>query len=147
MAITSAVCNSFKKELLEAKHNFLLSGGHTFKIALYDPNATLGASTTDYVVTDEVSGVGYTAGGNTLTRIDPALDGSVAIVDFADTSWTSATITAAGALIYNTTTGGGSGTTNAVAVLSFSGDQTSTNGTFTVSFPTADATNAVIRIA
>jgi hypothetical protein len=147
MAITSAVCNSFKKELLEAKHNFLLSGGHTFKIALYTSSATLGASTTDYAVTDEVVGAGYTGGGNTLTRIDPALDGSTAIVDFADTSWTAATITAAGALIYNTTTGGGSGTTDAVAVLSFSGNQSSTNGTFTIQFPAADASNAVIRIA
>jgi hypothetical protein len=147
MAITTAMPTSFKKELLEAKHNFLLSGGHTFKIALFDSNADLGAATTDYTTDDEVVGVGYTAGGNTLTRIDPAIDGTTAIVDFADTTWSSATITANGALIYNTTAGGGTGTTNAVAVLAFGGDKTSTNGDFVLVFPTADATNAIIRLA
>ena len=147
MAITTAMPTSFKQELLEAKHNFLLSGGHTFKIALFDSTATLDASTTDYSTSDEIVGVGYTAGGNTLTRIDPNTDGTTAYVDFADTTWSSATITAGGALIYNTTTGGGSGTTNAVAVLDFGGDKTSTNGDFVIQFPTADATNAIIRIA
>jgi hypothetical protein len=147
MAITTAMPTSFKQELLEAKHNFLLSGGHTFKIALYTSSATLDATTTDYSTSDEIVGVGYTAGGNTLTRIDPAIDGTTAFVDFADTTWSSATITANGALIYNTTTGGGSGTTEAVAVLAFGGDKTSTNGDFVIQFPNADATNAIIRIA
>jgi hypothetical protein len=147
MAITTAMTTSFKKELLEAKHNFLLSGGHTFKIALFDSSASLDASTTDYSTADEVVGAGYTAGGNTLTRIDPAIDGTTAIVDFADTTWSAATITARGALIYNTTTGGGSGTTEAVAVLDFGSDKTSTNGDFVIAFPAADASNAIIRLA
>jgi len=147
MAITSAVCTSFKKELLERKHDFNVTSGHTFKIALYTSAATLGASTTDYSATNEVVGTGYTAGGNTLTNIDPTFSGTTAFIDFADTTWASATITAAGALIYNTTTDGGSGTTNAVAVISFGGDKTSTNGDFVVQFPTADATNAIVRIA
>jgi hypothetical protein len=147
MAITTAMTTSFKKELLEAKHNFLLSGGHTFKIALFDSSASLDASTTDYSTANEVVGAGYTAGGNTLTRIDPAIDGTTAIVDFADTTWSAATITARGALIYNTTTGGGSGTTEAVAVLDFGSDKTSTNGDFVIAFPAADASNAIIRLA
>jgi hypothetical protein len=147
MAITTAMPTSFKKELLEAKHNFLLSGGHAFKIALFTSAATLDATTTDYTTSNEVVGAGYTAGGNTLTRIDPATDGTTAFVDFADTTWSAATITARGALIYNTTAGGGTGTTNAVAVLDFGGDKTSTNGDFVIQFPTADASNAIIRIA
>lgn len=147
MAISTAMPTSFKKELLEAKHNFLLSGGHTFKIALFTSSATLGASTTNYSNTNEVVGAGYTEGGNTLTRVDPTTSGTTAFTDFADTTWTSATITAAGALIYNTTAGGGTGTTNAVAVLSFGGDKSSTNGDFTIVFPTADASNAIIRLA
>jgi hypothetical protein len=147
MAITQAMCTSFKKELLEAKHNFLLSGGHTFKIALFTSSATLGASTTDYSSSNEVTGTGYTAGGNALTNIDPTTSGTTAFCDFADTTWSSATITANGALIYNTTTDGGSGTTNAVCALAFGGDKTSTNGDFVIQFPAADASNAIIRIA
>lgn len=147
MAITSAICTSFKKELLERKHDFNATSGHTFKIALYTSSATLGASTTDYSTTNEVVGTGYTAGGTTLTNIDPATSGTTAFIDFADATWPSATITAAGALIYNTTSDGGTSTTDAVAVISFGGDKTSTNGDFVVSMPTADASNAIIRIA
>tara|TARA_R110000868_G_scaffold405391_1_gene684715 strand:+ start:596 stop:1039 length:444 start_codon:yes stop_codon:yes gene_type:complete len=147
MAITSALCTSFKKELLERKHDFNTTSGHTFKIALYTSTATLGASTTAYSSTNEVVGTGYTAGGIALTNIDPTSSGTTAFIDFADATWASATITAAGALIYNTTTDGGSATTNAVAVISFGGDKTSTNGDFVIQFPTADASNAIVRIA
>lgn len=147
MAITSAICTSFKKELLERKHDFNATSGHTFKIALYTSSATLGAATTDYSTTDEVVGTGYTAGGTTLTNIDPATSGTTAFIDFADATWPSATITAAGALIYNTTSDGGTSTTDAVAVISFGGDKTSTNGDFVVQFPVADASNAIVRIA
>jgi hypothetical protein len=147
MAITSALCTSFKKELLERKHDFNTTGGHTFKIALYTSSATLGATTTAYTTSNEVVGTGYTAGGTTLTNIDPTSSGTTAFIDFVDATWTSATITAAGALIYNTTTDGGTGTTNAVVVISFGGDKTSTNGDFVVQFPTPDASNAIVRIA
>ena len=147
MAITSAICTSFKKELLERKHDFNTTSGHTFKIALYTSSATLGAATTDYSATNEVVGTGYTAGGTALTNIDPATSGTTAFIDFADATWPSATITAAGALIYNTTSDGGTGTTDAVAVISFGGDKTSTNGDFVVQFPVADASNAIVRIA
>jgi hypothetical protein len=147
MAITTAMCTSFKKELLEAKHDFNSTGGDTFKIALYTSSATLGASTTNYSTTNEVSGTGYTAGGKSMTVIDPVTSGTTAFVDFADVTWASATITANGALIYNSTADGGTGTTNAVAVLAFGGDKTSTNGDFVIQFPTADASNAIIRIA
>jgi len=147
MAITSALCTSFKKELLERKHDFNATSGHTFKIALYTSSASLDAATTAYTTSNEVVGTGYTAGGTTLTNIDPTSSGTTAFVDFADATWPSATITAAGALIYNTTTDGGSATTNAVAVISFGGDKTSTNGDFVVQFPAADASNAIIRIA
>ena len=147
MAISTAMCTSFKKELLEGKHDFNATAGHTFKIALYTSSATLDATTTDYSVSDEVVGVGYTAGGNSLTNIDPMTSGTTAFTDFADTTWSSATITANGALIYNSTTDGGSTTTNAVCALAFGGDKTSTNGDFVIQFPTADASNAIIRIA
>ena len=147
MAITSSICTSFKKELLERKHDFNATSGHSFKIALYTSSATLDAATTDYSTTNEVVGAGYTAGGTALTNIDPAISGTTAFIDFADATWPSATITAAGAVIYNTTTDGGTGTTDAVAVISFGGDKTSTNGDFVVSMPTADANNAIIRIA
>ena len=147
MAMTSALCTSFKKELLERKHDFNSTSGHTFKIALYTSAATLGASTTVYSTTNEVVGTGYTAGGVTLTNIDPTSSGTTAFIDFADATWASATITANGAIIYNTTTDGGTGTTNAVAVIAFGGDKTSTNGDFVVQFPAADATNAIVRIA
>lgn len=147
MAITSAICTSFKQELLEGKHDFNATSGHTFKIALYTSDATLDASTTSYSTTNEVVGVGYTAGGTTLTNIDPAASGTTAYIDFADATWANATITAAGAIIYNSTTDGGTGTTNAVAVIAFGGDKTSTNGDFVVQFPTADASNAIVRLA
>jgi hypothetical protein len=147
MAITSALCTSFKKELLERKHDFNATSGHTFKIALYTSSATLGATTTAYATSNEVVGTGYTAGGIALTNIDPTSSGTTAFIDFADATWASATITAAGALIYNTTTDGGSATTNAVAVISFGGDKTSTNGDFVIQFPAADASNAIVRIA
>lgn len=147
MAITTAMCTSFKQELLEGKHDFNASSGHTFKIALFTSSASLDATTTDYSSSNEVVGSGYTAGGNTLTNIDPTTSGTTAFTDFADTTWSTATITANGALIYNTTLDGGSGTTNAVAALAFGGDKTSTNGDFTIQFPAADASNAIIRIA
>ena len=147
MAITQAMCTSFKQELLEAGHNFKNSGGHTFKLALYTSSATLGAATTDYAVTNEVTGTGYSAGGSALTRVDPTTSGTTAFTDFSDLTFSTATITANGALIYNTTTAGGSGTTDAVIVLAFGGDKTSTAGDFTIQFPTADASNAIIRIA
>lgn len=147
MAITTGMCSSFKQELLQGKHSFESSGGHTFKIALFTSSASLDATTTDYSTTNEVTGTGYTAGGNTLTNNGVSLSGTTAYVDFADSTWSSATLTANGALIYNTTTDGGTSTTDAVAVLAFGGDKTSTNGDFVVQFPTADASNAIIRIA
>ena len=147
MAITTAMCTSFKKELLERKHDFNATSGHTFKIALYTSSASLDAATTNYSTSNEVVGTGYTAGGLTLTCIDPTSSGTTGFTDFADATFSNATITAAGALIYNTTTDGGTGTTNAVAVLSFGGDKTSTNGDFVIQFPAADASNAIIRIA
>jgi len=147
MAITQAMCTSFKQELLQAKHDFTASTGHSFKLALYTSSATLGATTTDYSVTNEVSGTGYSAGGGALTNVTPTTSGTTAFTDFADLTFSTATITANGALIYNTTTGGGSGTTDSVVVLAFGGDKTSTAGDFTIQFPTADASNAIIRIA
>jgi hypothetical protein len=142
MAISQAMCTSFKKELLEAVHNFKNSGGDTFKIALYTSSASLGAATTAYSTTNEISGTGYTAGGNTLTRVDPSSSGTTGFTDFANTTWSSATITARGALIYNDTD-----SDKAVAVLDFGADKTSTAGDFTIQFPVADATNSIIRIA
>ena len=149
MAFTgNFMCTSFKKELLEGGHNFSLSGGDTFKLALYDNNASFTAATTDYTATNEVSDSGsYAAGGGTLTRIDPTSSGTTAFTDFADLTFTSATITARGALIYNTTEGAGTGTTNSVVVLDFGANKTSTSGDFQIVFPTADASNAIIRIA
>lgn len=147
MAITQAMCSSFKQQLLEGKHNFTASTGHTFKLALFTSAATLGASTTAYSTTNEVAGTGYSAGGGTLTNVTPTLDGTTAITDFADLTFTTATITARGAMIYNTTTAGGSGTTDSVIILDFGADKTSTAGDFTIQFPTADASNAIIRIA
>jgi len=143
MAITQAMCTSFKKELLEAKHNFLNSGGSDFKLALYTSSASLDASTTAYTATNEVSGTGYTAKGSSLTRVDPTSSGTTAFTDFADLSFTTATITARGALIYNEDTTGDT----SVCVLDFGSDKTSTAGTFTIQFPTADSSNAIIRIA
>jgi hypothetical protein len=146
MAITQAMCTSFKQELLEGQHDFRTSG-HTFNMALYTSSATLSAATTDYSATNEVSGPGYSAGGQALTNVNPTTSGTTAFTDFADETWTTATITARGAIIYNTTTGGGTGTTDSVCVLDFGSDKTSTAGDFTVQFPTADSSNAIIRIA
>ena len=150
MAISSAICSSFKQELLQGKHDFDSAGGDTFKIALYTSSATLGAATTDYSVTNEITntaGSAYSAGGATLTNSGVSLSSTTAFTDFSDVSYTSASFTANGALIYNTTTDGGSGTTDAVAVIAFGSDKTATNGTFTIQFPTADASNAIIRLA
>ena len=142
MAITQAMCTSFKKEILEAVHNYKLSGGDTFKIALFTSSASLDATTTAYSTSNEVSGAGYSAGGNTLTRIDPATSGTTAFTDFANTTWSSATITARGAVIYNSTD-----SDKAVAVLDFGSDKSSSSGDFTIQFPTADSSSAIIRIA
>tara|TARA_R110000787_G_scaffold162680_2_gene276088 strand:- start:1073 stop:1507 length:435 start_codon:yes stop_codon:yes gene_type:complete len=137
------MCTSFKKELLEGVHDFLNSGGDTFKIALYTNSASFNAATTAYTTSNEVTGTNYTAGGNTLTRVNPASSGTTAFTDFADTTWSSSTITARGAMIYNDTASGNP----AVVILDFGSDKTSTNGDFTVVFPAADASNAIIRIA
>ena len=144
MAFTgNYICTSFKQELLEGKHDF---SSHTFKIALFDENATLNASTTDYSVTNEVSGSGYSAGGVTLTAVAPTTSGTTAICDFQDVTISSATITARGALVYNSTTSGGANTTEAVMVLDFGSNKSVTAADFVVTFPTADAINAIIRI-
>ncbi len=146
MAITQAMCTSFKTELLEGKHDFT-NGADAMKLALFTSSATLSAATTDYSTTNEASGTGYTAGGGALTNVTPTSSGTTAFTDFNDLTFSSSTITARGAMIYNTQTGGGSGTTDAVAILDFGADKTSTNGDFTIQFPTADASNAIIRIA
>jgi hypothetical protein len=143
MAISQAMCTSFKSELLTAEHDFTNTTGNTFRIALYTSSATLGASTTAYSATNEVSGTGYTAAGEALTNVTPTTSGTTAYTDFADVTWSSATITANGALIYNDSHASDA----AVCVLAFGGDKTSTNGDFTIQFPTADASNAIIRIA
>jgi len=148
MALTQAICNSFKQELLEAKHNFLASGGHAFKIALYTSAATtLGAATTVYTTTGEVTGsAGYTAAGVALTNVNPSLSSATAMADWSnDPTWSTSTITARGALIYNTSTT--SPANRAVMVLDFGSDKVSTAGDFIIQFPAADATNAIIRIA
>ena len=142
MAITQAMCTSFKVELLTGTHDFTNSTGDTFKLALYTSSATLDASTTAYSTSNEASGTGYSAGGGTLTNVTPTSSGTTAFTDFADLTFSSATITARGCLIYNSTD-----SDKAVAVLDFGGDKTSTNGDFTIQFPTADASNAIIRIA
>ena len=137
------MCTSFKKELLEAKHNFLLSGGSTFQIALYDDNSSFTAATTAYTTSNEITGTNYTAKGNTLTRIDPSSSGTTALTDFADTSWTTATFSAMGAMIFNDSASGDP----SVVILDFGALKTATAGTFTIAFPAADASNAIIRIA
>ena len=137
------MCTSFKKELLEAKHNFLNSGGSTFNLALYTNSASFTAATTAYTSSNEVSGTGYTAKGAALTRVDPTTSGTTALTDFSDLTFSTATVTARGALIFNDTASGDP----SVIVLDFGGDKTSTAGDFTVVFPTADASNAIIRIA
>lgn len=143
MAITNAMCTSFKAELMQALHNFTASTGNTFKLALYTSSATLGASTTAYSSTNEVPASGsYSAGGGTLTNITPTTSGTTGFTDFADLTFTSATITARGALIYNSTN-----SNRAVCALDFGADKTSTTGNFVIIFPTDNASNAIIRIA
>lgn len=142
MAISTAFCTSFKQGLMQGLHDFDNPGGNTFKIALYTSTATLGASTTAYSATNEVTGTGYTAGGNTLTSVSPTTSGTTAYVDFADTTWANSTITANGALIYNANSSNAS-----CVVLAFGSDKSSSNGDFTIVFPTANATDAIIRIA
>ena len=145
MAITSAICTSFKVELLKGVHNFTATTGNTFKIALYDSDATLGAGTTAFSTSEEItntSGSAYTSGGATLTSVTPVASSTTAICDFADVSFSSASFTANGALIYNS-----SASNVAVCAIAFGSDKTATNGTFTIQFPTADATNAIIRLA
>ena len=150
MAFTgNYMTTSFKKELLFGVHDFDSSTGDTFKIALYTSSATLDASTTAYSATNETSGTGYSAGGQDLTSVDPTTSGTTAFTDFADETFTTASITARGALIYNSTpnTTSISVTNPSVVVLDFGADKTSTAGDFTIVFPTADASNAIIRIA
>ena len=146
MPITQAMCTSFKDQILEGVHDFRSSGGDTFKIALYSSAATLDATTTAYTSSNEVANSGtYSAGGGTLTNVTPTTSGTTAFTDFDDISFTSATINARGALIYNTTPTH-TYTNPSVAVLDFGGDKISTSGTFTIQFPAADASNAIIRI-
>jgi hypothetical protein len=145
MAITQAMVTSFKVGLLNGDFDFGTGTSQVFKIALYTSAATLGAATTAYTTSNEVAtGGGYTAGGNTLTiSAVPASSGTTAFLDFSDTTWTSSTITARGALIYLAN----GGSNPAVAVLDFGSDKTSTSGDFTIQFPTADASSAIVRIA
>lgn len=139
MALTQAICSSFKKELLEGIHNFAAVGGDVFKLALYTGGATLDASTTVYTTSGETTGVGYSAGGIALTNVGVSVSGTVAYLDFDDATWTGATLSAAGGLIYNSSEGN-----KAVAVLNFGGTYTSTSSDFTVSFPAATSSTAVI---
>jgi len=144
MAITQEMCNSFKTELLTGEHNFTASSGDTFKIALFTSSATLNKSTTAFSSTNETSGTGYSSGGATLTSVTPTLSTDTAVCDFSDVTFSSASITANGALIYNTST---SPANKAVAVLAFGSDKTASNGDFTIQFPAAGASTAIIRIA
>ena len=141
MALTSAIANSFKQELLVEGHN-LTNGADSIKLALYTSSATLGAGTTVYVTTGQATGTNYSAGGNALTNVTPALSCSTAICEFADLTFGTATVTARGCLIYNSTNGN-----KAIAVIDFGGDKTSTAGNFTIVFPAANATAAIIRLA
>jgi hypothetical protein len=146
MAITSAICNSFKTEVLQGIHNFTASSGNTFNIALYTSSATLNKSTTAYSTSNEISntsGSAYSAKGKALTSVTPALSTDTACCDFNDISWTSASFTANGCLIFNDSATGDP----AVCAIAFGSDKTVTSGTFTIQFPTADASNAIIRIA
>ena len=145
MTISSAVCNSFKQEILVGTHNFTASSGNSFKLALYTSSASLGAGTTAYATTNEISntsGSAYSAGGKTIVSVTPVLDGTVAVCDFADISFTSASFTANGCLIYNDTQAD-----KAVCVVAFGGDKTVSSGTFTIQFPAAAASTAIVRIA
>ena len=142
MAITQAMCTSFKSQLMTATHNFA-TNGNTFKLALYTSSATMSASTTAYSTNQEATGTNDTATGGTLTKVAPTTSGTTAFTDFADLTFGTATVTARGCMIFNDTASGDP----AVAVFDFGGDKTSTAGSFTITFPTADASNAVIRIA
>ena len=148
MAITTnAICNSFKKQLMGGEHDFD-SGGDTFNLAMYVSTATLGASTTNYATSGEVSSpAGYSAGGKALVNSGVKVSSGVAITSFSNLSFTGVTLTARGALIYNTTTDGGTNTTEAVAVLDFGGDKTATSGTCTIQFPAFTTSAAILRIA
>ena len=143
MAISQAMCTSFKKELMEAVHNFKNSGGSTFNLALYTSSASLDQDTTAYTTSNEVSGTNYTAKGASLTRVDPTTSGTTAFTDFSDLTFSNVTLTAAGALIFNDTASGDP----SVCVLNFGGDKSATSGDFTVVFPAAAASTAIIRIA
>ena len=150
MAIASVLTNTFKEELLQAGHNFNASGdtpaGDAFKIALYDDTASMGTTTTVYSTSDEVSGSGYSAGGNALTNTGTDKSTVTAFTDFSDTSWTSASFTAAGCLIYNTDVLSGFTTNRSVCTIDFGGDKTVSSGTFTIQFPTNNSSSAIIRI-
>mgnify|MGYP003132822836 CR=1 FL=1 len=142
MAITSTLTTSFKVELLTATHNFTNSSGNSFKLALYTSSATMGATTTAYSTSQEVSGTNYTAGGAALTNVTPSSTGTTAVTDFSDLTFSTATITARGCMIYNDTN-----SDKSVATIDFGGDKTSTAGDFTVVFPAKAASTAIIRIA
>ena len=151
MAITSCVVNSFKTELLKGLHSFDTSGatpaGNVFKIALYDNSATLGTTTTAYSASDEVSGSGYSAGGNTLTNTGVGTTTTTSFTDFSDTSWTSASFTARGCLIFNSSSVTGLTANAAVCAVDFGGDKTVSSGTFTIQFPTNDSSSAILRLS
>jgi len=140
--MANIVPDSFKKELFEAIHDFTASTGDTFKLALYTTVSGFSTGTTNYIVTNETSGTGYTASGTTLTNISPTVAQNIAFVDFADATFSTATISASAALIYNT-----SNSSKAVVVLDFGGTKTSTNGDFTIQFPAANSTSAILRIS
>tara|TARA_Y100001938_G_C8066880_1_gene420729 strand:- start:27 stop:455 length:429 start_codon:yes stop_codon:yes gene_type:complete len=142
MAITSTLTTSFKVELLTGTHNFTNSSGNSFKLALYTSSATLGATTTAFTTTGQASGTNYTSGGSALTNVTPSATGTTAVTDFADLTFSTATITARGCMIYNDTNGDKS-----VATIDFGGDKTSTAGDFTIVFPAKAASTAIIRIA
>ena len=142
MAITSTLTTSFKKELLEGTHNFKASGGNSFKLALYTSSAALGATTTAFTTTGQSSGTNYTSGGAALTNIAPTSSGTTGVTDFSDLTFGTATVTARGCMIYNDTN-----SDKSVATIDFGGDKTSTAGDFTIVFPAAAASTAIIRIA
>jgi len=146
MAITSAICNSFKVEILKAVHNFTASSGNTFNLAMYTSSATLNKSTTAYSSSNEISntsGSSYSAKGKAITSVTPVLSSDTAVCDFANISWTSASFTANGCLIFNDTASGDP----ACCAIAFGGDKTVTSGTFTIEFPAASAGSAIIGIA
>ena len=148
MAITQAIANSFKKELLDGDMSFKQTGGDTFKIALYISSATLNSTSTSYITSGEVGNTGqYAAGGGALVNLGTSMTAGVARCDFADRSFTGVSLTARGALIYNTTAGVGTGTTDAVCILNFGADKTATSGTFTIQFPAPTSTAAILRIS